>query len=66
MTITLYYMPHSPPCRSVMMLAKRLGINFNLKLISVPNGEQLKPSYIKVKHSYFINDFNLLFVVDYK
>lgn len=49
MSIDLYYLPPSPPCRSVMMLGKQLGINFNLKAVNVLKGEQLKPSFKKVR-----------------
>lgn len=46
--IDLYYMPTSPPCRSVMLVAKALGVNLNLKMINVMEGEHLTPEFLKV------------------
>ena len=52
MPIDLYYLPPSPPCRAVMMLAKHLGIHFNLKTVNVLKGEHLKPQFMKVCFSF--------------
>ncbi|OXU27608.1 hypothetical protein TSAR_013962 [Trichomalopsis sarcophagae] len=54
MTVVLYYMPHSPPCRSVMMVAKHLGVQFNLKFISIPQLEQLKPSFLEINPQHTV------------
>lgn len=48
MTIDLYYMPLSAPCRSIMMLAKTLGIELNLKKTDLFAGEHLTPEFLKV------------------
>ncbi|KAK9704472.1 hypothetical protein QE152_g27837 [Popillia japonica] len=51
-TIDFYYFPPSPPCRSVisvMLLARTLGIELNLKLVNVLEGEQMNPEYLKVR-----------------
>ena len=48
MPMDLYYFPPSPPCRSVLLLAKRLGIEFNLKTVNVLAGEHQTPEFIKV------------------
>lgn len=48
MTIDFYYMPLSPPCRSIEMLAKTLGIELNLKVVDLFAGEHLKPEFVKV------------------
>lgn len=53
MTIDLYYMPLSPPCRSIQMLAKTLGIELNLKVVDLFAGEHLKPDFLKVSKSPF-------------
>lgn len=47
--IDLYYFPPSPPCRSVLMLGKALGINFNLKTVNIMNGEQMTAEFLKVR-----------------
>ncbi len=48
MTIDLYLTRLSPPCRAVLMVAKHLNIDLNLKPIDVRNGENLTPEYLKV------------------
>lgn len=48
MTIDLYYLPLSPPCRSIIMLAKTLNIELNLKKLDLFAGEHLKPDFLKV------------------
>lgn len=47
-SIDLYYLPPSPPCRAVMMVAKHVGVKLNLKTIDVLKGEHLKPPFRKV------------------
>jgi len=48
MPMDLYYFPPSPPCRAVLLLAKRMGIDFNLKTTNILAGEHLTPEFIKV------------------
>lgn len=48
MTIDLYYMALSPPCRSIIMLAKTIGIELNLKKVDLFAGEHMKPEFLKV------------------
>nr|CAD7195924.1 unnamed protein product [Timema douglasi] len=44
----LYYYLLSPPCRAVLLLAKALGVQLNLKVINILEGEQFSDEYIKV------------------
>lgn len=44
----LYYMIESPPCRTVIMVGKQLGLEFNLKSINLALKEHLSPEFIKV------------------
>ena len=46
--IKLYYLPPSPPCRSVMMTAKVLGLDLDLVLTNIMKGEHKTPEYLKV------------------
>lgn len=46
--LTLYYMPVSPASRSVVLLAKALNIDLDLKEIDISRGEQLTPEFLKV------------------
>ncbi|KAL1139450.1 hypothetical protein AAG570_006434 [Ranatra chinensis] len=48
MTIDFYYTPGSAPCRGVQLAAKALGVELNLKLVDLMNGEHLKPEFIKL------------------
>lgn len=43
-----YYLPGSAPCRAVLMTAKAVGVELNLKLTNLQNGEHLKPEFLKV------------------
>lgn len=49
MTIDFYYTLGSPPCRSVLLTAKALGLELNLKPLELHHGEHLKPEFVKVK-----------------
>lgn len=48
MTATLYYYPLSAPCRSVLILGKMLGIEFDLKSVNPLEKEQLKREFVEV------------------
>lgn len=43
-----YYLPGSAPCRSVMLTAKAVGVELNLKQLNLQAGEHLTPEFIKV------------------
>lgn len=49
-----YYSPLSPPCRSIQLVAKALGIELNLKLINMFEKEHLKPEYIKINPQHTV------------
>lgn len=48
MPIDFYYLAYSPPCRSVLLLAKAIGVHLNLKTISPLKGEHMKSEFVKV------------------
>lgn len=48
----LYYLPPSPPCRALLMLARMLGIEFDLKIVNILEGDHMKPEFLKVHHGY--------------
>ncbi|GBP40295.1 Glutathione S-transferase D1 [Eumeta japonica] len=54
MTIDLYYVPGSAPCRSVLLTAKALNLNLNLKLVDLHHGEHLKPEYLKLNPQHTV------------
>ncbi|CAG2171673.1 unnamed protein product, partial [Oppiella nova] len=48
MTIDLYVMNLSPPCRAVLMAVKQLNLTVNIKQIDLRKGEHLTPEYLKI------------------
>ena len=48
MTIDFYYLPVGATCRSILMTARTLGIELNLKPTNIRAGENLTPEYLKV------------------
>nr|CAD7458693.1 unnamed protein product [Timema tahoe] len=58
MTIDFYYTPGSAPCRIVLLTAKAVGVNLNLKLINLFTGEHLKPEYIKLNPQHTVPTLN--------
>ncbi|KAL0133761.1 hypothetical protein PUN28_001018 [Cardiocondyla obscurior] len=54
MPIDCYYLPPSPPCRTIMLLAKALGIHFNFKLVNPMKGEHLTPEFVQMNPQHTI------------
>ncbi|XP_055849627.1 glutathione S-transferase D1-like [Episyrphus balteatus] len=49
-----YYLPGSAPCRSVLMTAKAVGVDLNLKELNLMAGEHLKPEFVKINPQHTI------------
>ncbi|XP_001358017.2 glutathione S-transferase 1-1-like [Drosophila pseudoobscura] len=50
-----YYRPGSAPCRSVLMTAKAIGLEFDKKIIiNTRAGDQFKPEYLKLNPQHTI------------
>ncbi|EDW28058.1 GL27186 [Drosophila persimilis] len=50
-----YYRPGSAPCRSVLMTAKAIGLEFDKKIIiNTRAGDQFKPEYLKINPQHTI------------
>lgn len=66
MGIDFYYMPLSAPCRAIMMTAKAIGVELNLKLTSIPNGDNRTPEYIKmnIRHTIPTTDDNGFYIAE--
>ncbi|XP_053945502.1 glutathione S-transferase D7 isoform X1 [Anastrepha ludens] len=58
MVPTLYYLPPSPPCRSILLLGKILGVDFDLKTVNVLEGEQLSPDFTSINPQHCIPTLN--------
>ncbi|ETN63518.1 glutathione transferase, delta class [Anopheles darlingi] len=59
-----YYHPASPYCRSVMLLAKALKLQLNLRFVDLMTDEHLKPSFVAINPFHCVptlidNDLNL-------
>ncbi|KAH8331065.1 hypothetical protein KR067_011085, partial [Drosophila pandora] len=49
-----YYMPGSGGCRTVLMVAKALGLELNKKMLNVKAGEQMTPEFLKINPQHTI------------
>jgi len=54
MSVDLYFMSLSSPCRSVVMAAKALGVTVNLKETHTMNGETRTPEFMKMNLQHTI------------
>lgn len=54
MAIDLYYMDASAPCRSVIMTAKMVGAELNLKPTNLMAGEHMTPEFIAINPQHNI------------
>ncbi|XP_013142272.1 PREDICTED: glutathione S-transferase D7-like isoform X2 [Papilio polytes] len=52
--IKVYYYPVSPPCRSVLLTARLLGLKVELVLINIMEGEQKSPEFIKMNPQHTV------------
>lgn len=44
----LYYIDWSPPSRAVLLVAKIIGIELDIKVISLLDDDHLQPEFLKV------------------
>lgn len=54
MPIDLYYMSLSAPCRAVLLTAKMVGVELNLKTVNLMGGEQMKPEFLKINPQHTV------------
>jgi len=50
----LYYMPASTPSRAILMLARELEIELNLKVLDITKKENMKPEFLKINPQHCI------------
>ena len=53
MGVILYYLPLSAPCRTVMFVAKELGVDLELKRVELFQGEHLQPWFLEVSEDLY-------------
>nr|XP_023020999.1 glutathione S-transferase 1-like [Leptinotarsa decemlineata] len=58
MGIDFYYVPGSAPCRNVLLAAKAIGVELNLKLTDLMKGDHLTPEFIKINPQHTIPTLN--------
>lgn len=54
MTLTLYYLPVCPSCRSVLMLARQLGLDLELKPVDLSKKEHMRPEYLAMNPAHTV------------
>lgn len=54
MPIDIYYTLASPPCRTVLLVAKALKIELNLKVTDLSKGEHRTPEFLKLNPQHAI------------
>ncbi|XP_076057785.1 glutathione S-transferase 1-1-like [Oratosquilla oratoria] len=52
--IDFYYTERCPSCRSVMLVAKALGLDFNKKRLNLKDGEHLKPEFMAINPQHCV------------
>lgn len=58
MTIDLYQMSASAPCRTVHMTARQIGVKLNLIPLDLMKGEHLKPEFVALNPQHQIPTIN--------
>ncbi|XP_034244110.1 glutathione S-transferase 1-like [Thrips palmi] len=54
MPIDLYYIAGSAPCRGVLITAKAVGVDLNLKETNLMKGEHMTPEFIKMNPQHTV------------
>ncbi|XP_047488662.1 glutathione S-transferase 1-like [Penaeus chinensis] len=54
MPLDFYYLDMSPPCRAVMLTARAVGVDLNLKLVNIMTGDHRKPEFLKINPQHKI------------
>jgi len=54
MTIDLYMVPQSPPCRSPFLLARRIGLQVNPILVDLRKGEHKEPKFMAINPEHTV------------
>ncbi|KAI1285678.1 Glutathione S-transferase 1, isoform C [Halotydeus destructor] len=54
MTVDFYYKPACNPCRAVLMTARALNVDMNLKEINLENGDQFKSDFVAINPQHCV------------
>jgi len=58
MSVDIYYLPGSAPCRSVLLAAKHFGLKTELKLVDLMGGETRTPEFLKMNPQHTVPTVN--------
>lgn len=59
----LYFSPTSPPCRCVLLLAKIINVQFDLRTINIFEHDHLKPSFVAVSMSFGNSNIQIIIYI---
>lgn len=54
MAPVLYYFDLSPYCRSVLMMARTVGVKLELRVVNLTQRDQLKPEYLAINPQHTV------------
>jgi len=54
MGIDLYAIQPSPPCRAVFLVAKAIGLDYNLKVLNLMKQEHMTPEFLKLNPAHTV------------
>ncbi|XP_043201742.1 glutathione S-transferase 1-like [Amphibalanus amphitrite] len=54
MGIDIYAIKPSPPCRAAFLVAKAIGLDYNLKIVSLEKGENRTPEFLKMNPAHTV------------
>jgi len=58
MSVDIYYLPGSSPCRSVLLASKHFGLKTELKLVDLMGGETRTPEFLKMNPQHTVPTVN--------
>ena len=56
MTLVLYQVPASPPCRAVLMTAEHLGLEVTTRHVDLMKGEHMRPEFLAVSELLILSN----------
>lgn len=54
MGVDLYAVQGSPPCRAVFLVAKAIGLDYNLKTVDMAGGQHKTPEFLKMNPAHTV------------
>ena len=54
MGVDIYAVLYSPPCRAAFLVAKAIGLDYNMKELDLVKGEQRTPEFLKMNPAHTV------------